>query len=221
MKAKRFINILYGTNKVVYFLTLGLFVTIYLGFLFEMLLGTVQALSSLLLLFTWKEMSKEHTKDSSNKLTKYTNQFIKKMTDNLETFSYNILIANLHEMNNYINKEISNNYTKETIVENYSKILITMMPIIPHFASECILMNKFNVNQTWPSYDESMLIEENVNIVVQINGKKRGIFEMKRDSSEKKVLLKIKEDKNLSKYLNNQDPKKIIYVKNKILNLIL
>ena len=168
-----------------------------------------------------EEMSKEHTKDSSNKLTKYTNQFIKKMTDNLETFSYNILIANLHEMNNYINKEISNNYTKETIFENYSKILITMMPIIPHFASECILMNKFNVNQTWPSYDESMLIEENVNIVVQINGKKRGIFEMKRDSSEKKVLLKIKEDKNLSKYLNNQDPKKIIYVKNKILNLIL
>ena len=96
-----------------------------------------------------------------------------------------------------------------------------MMPIIPHFASECILINKFHVNQTWPSYDESMLIEENVNIVVQINGKKRGIFEMKRDSSEEKVFLKIKEDKNLSKYLNNQDPKKIIYVKNKILNLIL
>ena len=168
-----------------------------------------------------EEMSKEHTKDSSNKLTKYTNQFIKKMTENLETFSYNILIANLHDMNNYINKEISNNYTKETIFENYSKILITMMPIIPHFASECILINKFHVNQTWPSYDESMLIEENVNIVVQINGKKRGIFEMKRDSSEEKVFLKIKEDKNLSKYLNNQDPKKIIYVKNKILNLIL
>ena len=54
-----------------------------------------------------KEISKEHSEDSSNKLTKYTNQFIKKMTDNLNSFSYNILIANLHEMNNFLVKEIS------------------------------------------------------------------------------------------------------------------
>ena len=69
-----------------------------------------------------EEVSKEHSKDSSNKLTKYTNQFIKKMTENLNSFSYNILIANLHEMNNFFNKEILNKYTKETIVKNYSKI---------------------------------------------------------------------------------------------------
>ena len=66
-----------------------------------------------------------------------------------------------------------------------------------------------------------MILEENVNIVIQFNGKKRGIFEMKRNTSEKEILLKIKKNMNLSKYLNNQDPKKIIYVKNKILNLII
>ena len=66
-----------------------------------------------------------------------------------------------------------------------------------------------------------MLVEENTNIVIQFNGKKRGMFEVKRNSSEKEILLKIKDNKNLSKYLNDREPKKIIYVKNKILNLII
>ena len=55
------------------------------------------------------------------------------MTDNLENFSYNKIIANLHEMYSYITKEINKNYKKETLLENYKKILISMQPIIPHF----------------------------------------------------------------------------------------
>ena len=79
------------------------------------------------------EISKDHKKDSSFKLSKFTNQYIKKMTNNLSNFSYNVLIANLHEMYAYINKEINNEYTKSTLSENYNKILLTMLPIIPHF----------------------------------------------------------------------------------------
>jgi len=167
-----------------------------------------------------EEMSKEHKNDSSNKLTKYTNQFIKKMTHNLETFSYNILIANLHEMNNFFNKEISSKYTKKTIFENYSKILITMMPIIPHFASECISINKFNIDTAWPSYDSSMLIEENVNIVVQINGKKRALINCKRDISEENLFKEIKNDIKINKYFSKDNFLKSIFIKNKLINII-
>ena len=99
------------------------------------------------------EIEKNHNKDSGNKLTKYTNQFIKKMTDNLNSFSYNILIANLHEMYTFINKEIVNQYSRATIKENYKKILIVMMPIIPHFTLECMEKNNFKIDQIWPSYD--------------------------------------------------------------------
>ena len=66
------------------------------------------------------------------------------------------------------------------------------MPIIPHFASECLELNKFETKHVWPTYDKDMLIEENTNVVIQINGKKRGILEAKRDSSEEEILLKIK-----------------------------
>ena len=71
-----------------------------------------------------EEINKNHKKDISTELTKYTNKFIKKISDNLENFHYNIIVANLHEMHSFINKEISKGYQKKTILENYEKILI-------------------------------------------------------------------------------------------------
>ena len=166
------------------------------------------------------EISRDHKKDSSNSLPKYTNQYLKKMTVNLSSFSYNILIANLHEIYSYLNKEMDNKYTSKTISENYYNILLTMLPIIPHFASECLEINKFSKTQDWPVYNEKMLIEENIKIVIQFNGKKRGIFELKRDIEKEEVLSKVKKDQNLMKYFKNEEPKRIIFIKNKILNII-
>ena len=167
------------------------------------------------------EIAKEHKRDTDNKLTKFTNQYLKNMSHNLQTFSYNKLIANLHEMYSYFNREINNNYTSKTIEENYTKILITMMPIIPHFASECIEINGFKTELNWPEYNEEMLIEDNINFVVQINGKKRALIQAERNISQEKLILKIKKNKNLDKYLDDKSFTKIIFVKNKLINIIL
>ena len=167
------------------------------------------------------EISKDHKKDSSIKLSKYTNQYLKKMTDNLSNFNYNVLIANLHEMYSFINKELENEYTSKTISENYNKILLTMLPIIPHFASECLEMNKFKIINNWPNFDEKLLIDNEAKIVIQINGKKRGLLNLKKDADEKTVLSEIKKEKVLDKYIENKKFKKVIFVKNKILNVII
>ena len=168
-----------------------------------------------------EEILKNHKMDTDNKLTKYTNQFIKKMTENLKTFSYNKLIANLYEMYSFFSNHIKNNYKRDTITENYNKILITMMPIIPHFASECIQRNNFQKDQLWPSYDEKILFEENVNFVVQVDGKKRGLIETSKEISEENLLKLIMKNNNLAKYLNNKKIKKKIFIKGKLINLIL
>ena len=61
---------------------------------------------------------------------------------------------------------------KETYLKNYGKILITMLPIIPHFASECL--KTLNIGSLiWPEYDENLIKEENIPYVIQFNGKKR------------------------------------------------
>jgi leucyl-tRNA synthetase len=167
------------------------------------------------------EINKNHLDDISENLIKFTNQFIKKITDNLISFSYNIIIANLHEMYTFYNKEIEKGYTVKTINENYEKILITMMPIIPHFASECLEKNKFKLEQNWPSYDKKMLIENNIKYIIQINGKTRAVLEFERDLNENKIFEKIKQDNNINKYIIDKNIKKKIFIKNKLINLII
>ena len=168
-----------------------------------------------------EEISKDHKNDSSERLSKFTNQYIKKMTDNLTSFSYNILIANLHEMHTFLSKEIGNGYKKQTIKDNYFNILITILPILPHFALECIEKNKFETKQYWPSYDKSFLVEDKIKYVIQINGKKRGLIETMRDISKDNLLEKIKQDNSLNKYLENKEFKKVIFIKNKLINIII
>ena len=126
-----------------------------------------------------------------NSIAKDTNKFLKKITDNLENFSYNKIIANLHEMYSFLSKQINKNYKKNTLIENYQKILIAMTPVIPHFSNECLVMMD-SKETAWPSYDQSLLKENIVNIVIQINGKKRGLIKTQPNISEENLLNKIK-----------------------------
>jgi len=166
------------------------------------------------------EINKNYKNDSSQKLEKFTNQFIKKMTDNLNSFSYNILIANLHEMHSFLSKEINNKYSKETLIKNYSKILIMMLPIIPHFTLECLEINNFKIDQNWPSYDETILIEDKIKFIIQINGIKRDLIEIDKDLTEKDIFDKIMISSNSNKYLIDKKIKKKIFIKNKLMNIV-
>ena len=80
-----------------------------------------------------QKIKQEIKEDKDDELIKFTNKFLKEITENLENFSYNKLIANLHVMHSSLTKIIKNEYKKETLIENYKKILIAIQPIIPHF----------------------------------------------------------------------------------------
>tara|TARA_B100000035_G_scaffold57174_1_gene45452 strand:+ start:243 stop:2777 length:2535 start_codon:yes stop_codon:yes gene_type:complete len=165
------------------------------------------------------QVKKNHSKDDDIEIEKYTNKFLKNVTDNLESFSYNKIIANLHEMHTFLNRQIDKPYTKETLLRNYQKILIAMTPVIPHFASECLeLMNIKNFK--WSEYDESMLKEDKINIVIQINGKKRGLISTKPNMTEEKLFEIIQNDEKLMKYTDQKNIKKKIYIQDKLMNII-
>ena len=166
------------------------------------------------------EIKKNHDHDSDQEIEKYTNKFLKKVTENLESFSYNKIIANLYEVYSFLNKQINSKYKKNTLIDNYKKILISMMPVIPHLSSECLnLINVKDIN--WPKYDKNLVKEQIANIVVQINGKKRGLVETKIDISEKDLLNIINNDEKILKYVDGKEIKKKIYIKNKLINIIL
>ena len=167
-----------------------------------------------------EEINKNNLNDRDQELTKETNKFIKKVTENLENFSYNKIIANMYEMYSFLTKEIEKTYKKETLLENYHKILVCIMPIIPHFANECLEL--LSVKKTnWPKHDLSLLKNEKVKVVVQINGKKRGLLELNPDLNEESIFKIINKDETLTKYFQEADIKRKIYIKNKLVNIII
>ena len=168
-----------------------------------------------------EEANKDHSEDIGTELTSYTNKFIKKMTNNLENFHYNVIIANLHEMHSFLVKEINNRYQKKTILENYKKILITIMPILPHLSNECLEVIAENNKIVWPNYDEILTKDEVNKIVIQINGKKRGLIDAEPNLNEEELMKLVNIDNNLTKYLLDKKIKKKIYIKNKLINIII
>ena len=166
------------------------------------------------------EIKKKHPKDINDEFKKITNLFINNVTDNLSKFTYNKIIANFHEVHSAISKLLKKNYTCKTIVDNYKKILICMMPVIPHFSNECIQLLDNKTKIEWPDVNEQLLIEENINFVVQVNGKKRGLIKANRDISEEDVMSLIRKNVEINKYIKNHQLKKKIFVPNKLINII-
>ena len=167
------------------------------------------------------EIQKKHLNDVDNEFEKVTNIFIKNVTNNLSKFTYNKIIANFYEIYSSLSKLIKKKYSSKTIIQNYKKILICMMPVIPHFSNECIELLKDEREIKWPKIDEKFLIEENINFVVQINGKKRGLIKVNRDISEDDIIKLVKENNEINKYIKNQELKKKIFVPNKLINIII
>ena len=158
--------------------------------------------------------------DEGKNLIKFTNQLINKITQNLERFHYNVIVANLHEMYNFLIKEIEKPLKKEVLIENYKKILILMNPLIPHFSNECL--NAIKEDQIkWPTVSKEDLIEEKISFVVQINGKKRAIIKTKVDMIENDILEIIKKNQEIKKKIKDQKIKRLIFVPNRLVNIII
>ena len=93
-----------------------------------------------------------------------------------------------------------------------------LMPLAPHLAHEC--SEKINKKFYWPEYNPKLLQEESCTIVIQVDGRKRGILKMPTNSKEIVVIRKSKAVVNVSKYIANTKVIKNIYIKNKLVNFI-
>ena len=159
--------------------------------------------------------------DIDNNFEKLTNIFLKNFSNNLINFSYNKIVANLHETYNQLFSEVDKRYTSKTLVENYQKILIAIMPIIPHFANECFEQVSNNKSLTWPIVNEKILVEKSTNYVIQINGKKRAVIQGEKNLTEDELSVQLKKNKELDKYIKDKKIKKKIFVPNKLINIII
>ena len=176
----------------------------------------------------WKlhrEICNYTSKDSNDEIDKeietFTNTMIDKITNNLENFHYNVIIANLHEIYNFYSKIVKNNINEKKIKINFIKILKSLSPIIPHICHECLEQLSVTTKVDWPIIDKKFLIKSDFKIVVQINGKKRDLLQFNNQISKDDLLKQIKKNDKILKFINDKKIKKTIYVENKLINLII
>jgi leucyl-tRNA synthetase len=153
-------------------------------------------------------------------LEEFTNQTINKINFNLEKFRYNVLIANFHEIYNFFSKWTEKEDWGENFFDNYLKILKIMNPVIPHLTSECIQNFNLEMDISWPEVDKKYLNTKKYNIVVQINGKKRGLITTEKELEEEDLIKDIKNNTEMNKFLKEKQIIKAIVIKNKLINLI-
>jgi leucyl-tRNA synthetase len=172
------------------------------------------------IVFKSQQPNKE-TQIFSEPIEEFTNQIINKINLSLNKFSYNVIIANLHEIYAFYNKIIEEKIFFKNLIDNYVKILTIMLPIAPHLANECLEEISINKNYFWPKVEDKYLQSKQSNIVVQINGKKRGLILTNKNINEAELINEIKKTKELKKFIVEKTIIKTIFIKDKLINLIL
>ena len=172
-------------------------------------------------IFSFKKKEIKEKNLIEEKFQIFTNEMIDRITKNLDNFHYNVIIANFHETYNFLSKLEVNKINNSLLLKNYIKILTIMSPVIPHLSSECIneVCKKEGVN--WPTIEKKFLEKKTLEIVLQLNGKKRGIILCDANINEKELLNLIKSDNQYKKYFKDKTIIKKIYVKSRLINLIL
>ena len=171
------------------------------------------------------EIKKDYSNSSGNEIEKISNKFIKEVEYNIENFRYNKIIANLHEVYSSLKNVIKKKIEKKLLIENYFKILVVMSPVIPHFTSECIETlkqeNIFDKKILWPEINKDVLTTNKNLIILQINGKKKEIIEANYGATEQDIKNWIQKNEKMKKYLETRTIKKMIFIPNKLINLII
>src|SRR3989338_8228792 len=207
------------------------------------LMGAKRFLEKVWRIFSKTQSIENKTQIKSNPLTcgqntnkileKLLHQTIKKVTEDIENFKFNTAISSLMIFINELQKEQKNISTYKFMNANKvryfsfqdlnSKFLLLLAPFAPHLAEE--LWNKLGNKQSihleaWPKYNKSLILEEKVNIIVQVNGKTRAIISIDKDANENVVKKIALQNENIKKWVSNDLAIKTIFARNKIINFI-
>lgn len=154
---------------------------------------------------------------NDGKLTKVYNQTVKKVTEDYERMHFNTAISQLMV---FVNEA----YKVDDLPVEYMKGFIKMIaPIMPHMAEE--LWSQFGESDTityqpWPTYDPKALVEDEVEMIVQVNGKVRAKIKMAKDTDRDEAQQLALANEHVKKFTNGKDIKKVIVVPNKIVNIV-
>ena len=154
-----------------------------------------------------------------------TNKAILKVSEDYgKKLSLNTIVSTCMELLNHLNKNIQkNNVSKETLMGSYESIILLLNPITPHICQEIsdkLKLRKFYKKVSWPEVDKNFLESDTALIIIQINGKVRKKIEVDIDTPQEEIEKIATDLDEIKKYIENKKIKKIIYIQNKLVNIV-
>ena len=149
---------------------------------------------------------------------KILHQTIKKITDDIERFSFNTAVSNFMICTNDLGG------MKTVSKEVLDKLVVLLAPFAPHIAEELyhVLGHEGSVCQAeWPDYDPAMLVQDTFTYPVSFNGKMRLTLELPNGITQEEAVAAVKADTLAQKWLDGKEPKRIVFVPNKIINIVI
>ena len=143
---------------------------------------------------------------------------IKNVTERLECLRMNTIVSSFMEFVNEVT-DLREAPDKETV----EAFLVAMAPFAPHFAEELWERTGHQPSiffQKWPRWDEAYTVSDMISVPVQVNGKHRGTITVAMDAPEDAVLESAMRDPAIGRYMDGKHIRKKVYVKNRILNLV-
>ncbi len=154
--------------------------------------------------------------DESAEVTKALHKTIKKVSDDIDQFRFNTAVSELMKLVNVVQEAGSMSQ------ESFATFLTLLSPFAPHLTNELwekLGMKGLVEEQTWPEADARLLVDDEIKIVVQVNGKLRANLTVPADISDAKLIELAKADDNVQKHLTGEVKKEIV-VKGKLVNLV-
>jgi len=154
----------------------------------------------------------------SREMLRERHLLVKNVVERLESFRMNTIVSSFMEFTNKVTS-INEAPDKETV----ETFLVTIAPFAPHFAEELWQRTGHQPSiffQRWPKWDEAYTTSDSATVAVQINGKLRGTVTVKVDASEQEVMDAAMKNSEVVKHIEGKQIRKKVYVKNRILNLV-
>ncbi len=169
----------------------------------------------------WKLSQRTENREQrteNNNLERLVHQTIKKVSEDIESFKFNTAISQLMVLVNAMEKQ------KELSASNYQVLLKLLSPFAPHIAEELwhqLGSKKSIFEEEWPEYNSKLAKEEKIILIIQINGRVRDKIEATADISEKEAKELTLNREKVKKWIEGKTIKKVIFVKGRLINIVI
>ncbi|MDN5274802.1 MAG: leuS [Candidatus Saccharibacteria bacterium] len=149
---------------------------------------------------------------------------IRKVTDDQRRLSFNTAISALMEYTNELYKLKVDGFSDEVWREALGALSRLLAPFAPHMSAELWqqLGNDTSIEEAgWPQWDDALIVSDTMTIIVQVNGKLRAKLVLAADATEEVVKQQALADENVVKFLDDMQPKKVIYISGRLVNIVI